>query len=166
MNKNKVWKWSLPLMLLAGAVIFIYVAVTPTFSHEYKQLTQRLEVGLKYTEPKDSTMYVLPYVENPNGSDLTFTHNGSNFFGLEILDKQGNVIKGAVTLEANEEASPNILKTTLGPGEKESQNHYYKVTLDDEADRIQISYNGKVKDEFGLDKIEEVIEIDVNHLLI
>ncbi|SDI60482.1 hypothetical protein [Alteribacillus bidgolensis] len=164
MNRNKYLKWSLPifiLVILAGAAYFF---ITPIFSHEYKQLTERVEIGLKYTNPDESVMYVHPYVENPNNtSDLTLTHK-QNFINIYVLDEEGNIIENAVTVEEPENNNTDLLQTTLKPGEKEKNICHYKIKFSNDADSLQLNFEGEVEDEFGSAKIEEMIEINLDYL--
>ncbi|MGY4688302.1 hypothetical protein [Salibacterium sp. K-3] len=165
MLSHKLLKWLLPVVLIgAGAAIFYFFA-TPTFSHDYKQLTERVEVGLKYTNPEEQTIYFHPYIENPNpSSDITLTHN-ENFISVSVLDEHGDVIENSVTIPEQENSSmKKDIQTTLRPGETEKNTNYYKVDVPEEADRLQLTFTGEVEDEYGFDDVKETIEVDLDYL--
>ncbi|MFD2707130.1 hypothetical protein [Salibacterium lacus] len=165
MTSNKILKWLLPFIVIGAGAAAVYFFTTPTFSHDYKQLTERVEVGMKYTDPAEQTVYFQPYIENPNpSSDITLTYS-ADFMSVAVLDEHGNVIKDSVSAPENKnESAANSLQTTLQPGEQEQNTNYYKVRLPDEAQRLQVTFTGQVKDEFGMDKVDESIEININHL--
>ncbi|MFB4163555.1 hypothetical protein ACE1TI_06845 [Alteribacillus sp. JSM 102045] len=164
MNVKKYLKWTLPVFILACVFGTAYFFVTPSYSHEYKQLTERVEIGLKYTNPEESVVYVHPFVENPNNTtNLKWTHT-QNFIKIWVLDEEGNVIDDAVTVEKVEKENANLMQTTLKPGQKEKNRHYYKIHFSEDADRLKLSLKGEVEDEFGTAEIEEIIEVNVDYL--
>ncbi|MDQ0297755.1 hypothetical protein J2S78_000163 [Salibacterium salarium] len=163
MTKATFFKWLTAAVLIGGIAMSVYFFSTPTFSHDYKQLTERVEVGLKYSNPDDETIYFQPYIENPNSSsDLTLTH-GHNFIKMYVLDEHGNILEDSVTTNKNDNTTDGKLQTTLSPGEQEQNTDYYKINFPDNADRLQVTIEGEVEDEFGLDEIEEIIEVDVDY---
>ncbi|MFZ4454116.1 hypothetical protein [Salibacterium aidingense] len=160
----KLLKWLVPLFIIGFAAAVVYFFVTPTFSHDYKQLTERVEVGLKYTNPEENTVYFHPYIENPNpSSDLTLTHS-RNFIKVCVLNKNGEVLENSVTMPEEETNSEEMLQTTLAPGEQEQNTDYYRVEFPEEADRIQLTFTGEVDDEYGVDEVEEIIEVNIDYL--
>lgn len=110
----------MPISILAILFASAYFVTTPTFNHDYKQLTERVEIGLKYTNPEKTVIFVHPYVENPNRSNLTLRHH-QNFIKICVLDKNGNVLENAVTVEQMEDEDTKLLQTTLKPGQKEKK---------------------------------------------
>ncbi|RSL30280.1 hypothetical protein D7Z54_26550 [Salibacterium salarium] len=163
MTRFTLLKWLITAILVSGVAVTVYFFTTPTFSHDYKQLTERVEVGLKYTNPEDQTMYFHPYIENPNSSsDLTWTHS-QNFMKIYVLDQHGNILEDSVTIKGTNNDKTEKLETTLSPGEKEQNTGFYKIDFPDNADHLQVTIEGVVEDEFGLDTIEEVIEVDIDY---
>ncbi|SDH89114.1 hypothetical protein SAMN05192534_11431 [Alteribacillus persepolensis] len=170
MKKQSRRNWYLSILTLVVLIgIASYVFITPIFSHEYTQLTERVEIGLEYTDiSSNKEMYVHPYVENPNShSDLTITYEEESF-DLQVLDANGNVLEGAVTKEYQHRGQSHSeqKQTTLKPGQKEKSVCCYKITFPQEADRLQLAFQGKVQDEFGAAEIKETIEVLLRHLSI
>ncbi|WP_143083196.1 hypothetical protein [Alteribacillus iranensis] len=161
----KWWKWLLLGAFCAiGLGLTIFLTSTPIFSHSYQQLTERVEIGVKYTNPEKQVMYLQPYVQNPNdASDLTLTLD-QDFIEIVVLDDSRDTVEGAVQLENINDPSSDMMTTTLGPGEAETAHGYYTVQLSPNARWIQLEFTGDVEDEFGSASIEKLIEVDVQHL--
>ncbi|SFQ04261.1 hypothetical protein [Salibacterium halotolerans] len=165
MTFHKLLKWLTAFVVIGAGAAAFYFFATPTFSNDYKQLTARVEMGMKYTDPAEETIYFQPYIENPNpSSNITLTHS-ADFMSIAVLDEHGNVMEDSVTVkENNNDRAAGSLQTILHPGEQEENINYYKVHLPDEAQRLQVTFTGQVKDEFGIDMVDESIEINLNRL--
>ncbi|WP_018922961.1 hypothetical protein [Salsuginibacillus kocurii] len=151
------------LALLIGVGAYFYSSTTsPTFTQEIHQLTERLEVGVKYTEAENDKVYMLPYVKNPNNEELTFTHQ-PNFIEVQMLNTNGEVVEDALYLKDKEEEN-TIHSTRLEPGERYVQNNYYVIDLSTEAISLQLSYDGQIDDEFGYVDYQEDVAINIQHL--
>lgn len=162
-NRFSWMKWGIPIVIVLTLGWATYYFVTPTFSHQYQQLTERVEVGVKYTNPEDSIVYIHPYVENPNNEEITCYHD-DQFVEIRVLDENGNHLDEAVSMEEKRGGS-STGEEVLKPGEKTMNSTYYKVELPDNADSIQLVYNGSVKDQHGIDQVEETINVNLDYLI-
>ncbi|RKD76017.1 MULTISPECIES: hypothetical protein [Sinobaca] len=164
MNNRFSWmKWGIPFVIILTLGWTAYYFVTPTFSHQYQQLTERVEVGVKYTNPEESIVYIHPYIENPNSEEITCFHD-DQFVEIRVLDEDGNHLDKAVSMEEKRGASPAD-EETLKPGQKTMNANYYKVELPDNAASIQLIYSGSVEDQYGIDQLEETININLDYLI-
>lgn len=160
----KWWRWLLlSLLIILGLGVTFFLTSMPLFTNDYQKLTERVEIGVKYTDPKEDVLYIHPYIENPNSSELTLTHT-QNFIKVDVLDESRNALDEAVVGAREDDSTDKTSHTILGPGEMEKTRDYYKLQLPRGARWIQLYFSGDVKDEFGQATVNKMIEVDIKHL--
>ncbi|WP_240376232.1 hypothetical protein [Bacillus piscicola] len=162
-------KWlkgaALCFLSLVAIVFIVFITSKPTFSYNYHKLTERVKIGLEYTDPAKQTIYLQPYIENPNAASNMTLKTNENFITVCVLNESRKVLTHAVKVEQQAGKPTNgLINTTLGPGEKEKNQSYYAIELPDDAKYIQLEFSGKIEDEFGTASIDKMIEVNVNHL--